>query len=86
MKTRAKMENGNTLNEKAVFFKGMGTTVNEDELRNILARKDKSKQTTITLNTNQEKKLTKIKQIYTPKDDTFPHHTKGLQIINTRVH
>jgi hypothetical protein len=52
MKTRVKTKNGNTFNEKAVFFKRMGTTVNEDKLRNILARKGKSKQSILTPKTN----------------------------------
>jgi hypothetical protein len=76
VKTGVKTKNGNTSNEKAVFFKGMGTTVNEDELRDILAREGKSKQSIPTPKTNQKIKLTKVKQTYTQGRYTSSPHQR----------
>jgi hypothetical protein len=54
----------------------METTVNEDELRNILARKGKLKQIILILNTNQETKLTKTKQTYTRRQYISSPHQR----------
>jgi hypothetical protein len=51
------MEKGNTNNEKAVFFNGLGGTVNEDELRAILAREGITKLTKQTNNIQQKKQM-----------------------------